>query len=192
MMPSFGGVGGGKLTVIKAGPGFHEEKSYNIAADGHLTQTGDVKEVSMLGDGLDHANPMDSQFSSDDVEVFTVDSGKPATEAAAKEVEEKSPVMDVRGLEEQQPKQEPKQEPEEAKVEAKEFASEKLPYLSVLRNEVGEGAGYLHIHNYLFIYNIYYLQVGEEARDWSERLLASYRDLAEREYLDTECSSHNL
>ena len=183
MMPSFGGVGGGKLTVIKAGPGFHEEKSYNIAADGHLTQTGDVKEVSMLGDGLDHANPMDSQFSSDDVEVFTVDSGKPATEA-----EEKSPVMDVRGLEEQQPKQEPKQEPEEAKVEAKEFASEKLPYLSVLRNEVGESARYLDIH----IYNIYYLQVGEEARDWSERLLASYRDLAEREYLDTECSSHNL
>ena len=183
MMPSFGGVGGGKLTVIKAGPGFHEEKSYNIAADGHLTQTGDVKEVSMLGDGLDHANPMDSQFSSDDVEVFTVDSVKPATEA-----EEKSPVMDVRGLEEQQPKQEPKQEPEEAKVEAKEFASEKLPYLSVLRNEVGESARYLDIH----IYNIYYLQVGEEARDWSERLLASYRDLAEREYLDTECSSHNL
>ena len=137
----------------------------------------------MLGDGLDHANPMDSQFSSDDVEVFTVDSGKPATEA-----EEKSPVMDVRGLEEQQPKQEPKQEPEEAKVEAKEFASEKLPYLSVLRNEVGESARYLDIH----IYNIYYLQVGEEARDWSERLLASYRDLAEREYLDTECSSHNL
>ena len=183
MMPSFGGVGGGKLTVIKAGPGFHEEKSYNIAADGHLTQTGDVKEVSMLGDGLDHANPMDSQFSSDDVEVFTVDSVKPATEA-----EEKSPVMDVRGLEEQQPKQEPKQESEEAKVEAKEFASEKLPYLSVLRNEVGESARYLDIH----IYNIYYLQVGEEARDWSERLLASYRDLAEREYLDTECSSHNL
>ena len=150
MMPSFGGVGGGKLTVIKAGPGFHEEKSYNIAADGHLTQTGDVKEVSMLGDGLDHANPMDSQFSSDDVEVFTVDSGKPATEAAANEAEEKSPVMDVRGLEEQQPKQQPKQEPEEAKVEAKveakEFASEKLPYLSVLRNEVGESAGYLDVY----------------------------------------------
>ena len=191
MMPSFGGVGGGKLTVIKAGPGFHEEKSYNIAADGHLTQTGDVKEVSMLGDGLDHANPMDSQFSSDDVEVFTVDSVKPATEAAATEAEEKSPVMDVRGLEEQQPKQEPKQEPEEAKVEAKEFASEKLPYLSVLRNEVGDDNRYL-LSTYLDIYNIYYLQVGEEARDWSERLLASYRDLAEREYLDTECSSHNL
>ena len=74
-------------------------------------------------------------------QVFTVDSVKPATEA-----EEKSPVMDVRGLEEQQPKQEPKQEPEEAKVEAKEFASEKLPYLSVLRNEVGESARYLDIH----------------------------------------------
>ena len=103
----------------------------------------------MLGDGLDHANPMDSQFSSDDVEVFTVDSVKPAIEAAATEAEEKSPVMDVRGLEEQQPKQEPKQEPEEAKVEAKEFASEKLPYLSVLRNEVGESARYLHRYPYL-------------------------------------------
>ena len=44
MLP-FGEHSGGKLTVIKAGPGFHEEKSYNIAADGHLTQTGDVKEV---------------------------------------------------------------------------------------------------------------------------------------------------
>ena len=32
----------------------------------------------------------------------------------------------------------------------------------------------------------------QEARDWSERLLASYRELAEREYLDTECSHHNL
>merc|ERR1719438_646403 len=30
MMPFGGGLGGGKLTVIKAGPGFHEEKSYDI------------------------------------------------------------------------------------------------------------------------------------------------------------------
>jgi len=33
------GVGGGKLTVIKAGPGFHEEKSYDIGADGHISES---------------------------------------------------------------------------------------------------------------------------------------------------------
>ena len=43
-----GGVGGGKLTVIKAGPGFHEEKSYDIGADGHFSE---VKPVSMMHDG---------------------------------------------------------------------------------------------------------------------------------------------
>ena len=47
MMPWSGGVGGGKLTVIKAGPGFHEEKNYDIGADGHITE---VKPVSMIND----------------------------------------------------------------------------------------------------------------------------------------------
>ena len=47
MMPSFGGVGGGKLTVIKAGPGFHEEKSYDIGPDGEFTE---VKPVQMAHD----------------------------------------------------------------------------------------------------------------------------------------------
>ena len=47
MMPSFGGVGGGKLTVIKAGPGFHEEKSYDIGPDGEFTE---VKPVQMVHD----------------------------------------------------------------------------------------------------------------------------------------------
>ena len=43
-----GGVGGGKLTVIKAGPGFHEEKSYDIGPDGHFSE---VPPVSMMHDG---------------------------------------------------------------------------------------------------------------------------------------------
>ena len=42
------GVGGGKLTVIKAGPGFHEEKSYDIGPDGQFSE---VKPVSMMHDG---------------------------------------------------------------------------------------------------------------------------------------------
>ena len=46
MLP-FGEHSGGKLTVIKAGPGFHEEKSYNIGPDGQFTE---VKPVHMAGD----------------------------------------------------------------------------------------------------------------------------------------------
>ena len=49
MMPFGGGLGGGKLTVIKAGPGFHEEKSYDIGADGHFSEV--TPEASMMHDG---------------------------------------------------------------------------------------------------------------------------------------------
>ena len=48
MLP-FGEHSGGKLTVIKAGPGFHEEKSYDIGADGHFSEV--APEVSMMHDG---------------------------------------------------------------------------------------------------------------------------------------------
>ena len=46
MLP-FGEHSGGKLTVIKAGPGFHEEKSYDIGPDGEFTE---VKPVQMVHD----------------------------------------------------------------------------------------------------------------------------------------------
>jgi len=170
MMPWSGGVGGGKLTVIKAGPGFHEEKNYDIGADGHISE---VKPVSMMNDALEHSNPMDSHFDSEDVEVFTVpheDITK--TESAAEVVEnvDAAPVMDVRGLEEQEPLESVKEElKEEPRVSVEEWEVEELPYLSVLRNSVEE-----------------------RARDWSEKMLERYRSLAESEYLDNECSSRNL
>merc|ERR1719446_1508784 len=161
MMPFGGGLGCGKLTVIKAGPGFHEEKSYDIGADGHFSEV--RPEVSMMHDGLNHANPMDSHFDIEDVEMIPLDNNKVDSEVV--EIIEAAPVMDVRGLEEQEPVKE-----EEAVTEVKEAEElPQLPYLSVLRGEASQ-----------------------EARDWSERLLASYRELAEREYLDTECSHHNL
>ena len=37
MLP-FGEHSGGKLTVIKAGPGFHDEKHYDIGPNGKLTE----------------------------------------------------------------------------------------------------------------------------------------------------------
>merc|ERR1719219_2446434 len=155
MLP-FGEHSGGKLTVIKAGPGFHEEKSYDIGPDGEFTE---VKPVQMVHDALDHANPMDKHFDSADVEMIP-------TQAEVEEEEEKvAPVMDVRGLEEQ----EPEKSSEEPVVTVEEFQEHDLPYLSVLRNNVEE-----------------------KARVLSEKILQSYRSMAEREYLDNECSSSNL
>merc|ERR1719436_1194564 len=106
----------------------------------------------MVHDALDHANPMDTHFDSADVEMI-------ATQAEVEEKEEKvAPVMDVRGLEEQEPE-----------VTVEEFQEHDLPYLSVLRNNVEE-----------------------KARVLSEEILQRYRSRAEREYLDSECSSRNL
>ena len=81
------------------------------------------------------------------------------------EKEKAAPVMDVRDLEEQQPEK-TSQEP---LVAVEEFQEQELPYLSVLRNSVEE-----------------------KARVLSEKILQSYRSMAEREYLDNECSSRNL
>ena len=119
---------------------------------------------------VEKINPMDPHFNNDDVEVFTVDNNiNTKTESAAEIVEnvDAAPVMDVRGLEEQEPVTEVREEP--ANVNVEEFTVKDLPYLSVLRNNVEE-----------------------QARDWSEKLLARYRSLAESQYLDNECSSNNL
>merc|ERR1719264_302835 len=151
MLP-FGEHSGGKLTVIKAGPGFHEEKSYDIGPDGEFTE---VKPVQMAHDALDHANPMDRHFDSADVEMIPT----------VAEMEKAAPVMDVRGLEDQQPEK-TSQEPV---VTVEEFQEPDLPYLSVLRNSVEE-----------------------RTRVLSEKILQRYRSMAEREYLDNECSSRNL
>merc|ERR1719361_1265307 len=69
------------------------------------------------------------------------------------------------GLEEQEPEKTSK----EPVVTVEEFQEHDLPYLSVLRNNVEE-----------------------KARVLSEKILQSYRSMAEREYLDNECSSRNL
>jgi hypothetical protein len=33
-----GGRSGGKITVLRAGPGFHEQKEYDIGPDGQITE----------------------------------------------------------------------------------------------------------------------------------------------------------
>merc|ERR1740137_327814 len=157
----------GKLTVIKAGPGFHEEKHFDIGPNGKLTEV----EPIQMHDALEHANPMDTHFNSNDVEVFhdedediTRNSDAEVTEVESEKVAEE-PVMDVRGLEEQEPAL-PKAQVMES---VEDFGAKEYPFLSVLRNTV------------------------EENERISQQILSKYRAMAEEEYLDdNSCSSHHL
>merc|ERR1719193_2013365 len=157
----------GKLTVIKAGPGFHEEKHFDIGPNGKLTEV----EPIQMHDALEHANPMDTHFNSNDVEVFhdkgedvAKNSESAITEAESEKVE-KEPVMDVRGLEDQEPEL-PKAEVVQT---VEDFEAKEYPFLSVLRNTV------------------------EENERISQQILSKYRAMAEEEYLDdNSCSSHHL
>jgi len=157
----------GKLTVIKAGPGFHEEKHFDIGPNGKLTEV----EPIQMHDALEHANPMDTHFNSNDVEVFhdkdedvAKNSESAITETESEKVE-KEPVMDVRGLEDQEPEL-PKAEVVQT---VEDFGAKEYPFLSVLRNTV------------------------EENERISQQILSKYRAMAEEEYLDdNSCSSHHL
>merc|ERR1719209_2771949 len=154
----------GKLTVIKAGPGFHDEKHYDIGPNGKLTE---VTETPIHKDALEHENPMDIHFNSNDVEVFYDEDISNNSEAEVIEVTEpaksseeeaKEPVMDVWQVEE-----------EGVAPESVEFSSKSLPFLAVLRNTV------------------------EENERMSQQLLQRYRSLAEQEYKDDyTCNSDHL
>jgi len=79
---------GGQMTVIKAGPGFHEEKHYNIGPNGKLTEA----LPEMKSDSLDHKNPMDTEMKEEDVEL--IDPENAVVIEAQKEVEEVSHELD--------------------------------------------------------------------------------------------------
>lgn len=76
------------MTVIKAGPGFHEEKHYNIGPNGKLTEA----LPEMKSDSLDHKNPMDTEMKEEDVELIEPENA--VVIEAQKEVEEVSHELD--------------------------------------------------------------------------------------------------
>jgi len=189
----------GKLTIIKAGPGFHEEQHFDIGPNGKLTE---ITESPMDNGGLDHENPMDVHFNSNDVEVFNPHNdndmeaeifevtGEPIEEAKTEKTVVSEPVMDVWAIEEEEEEEQKKPEPssqeeiksvEETKLpvalpqvkdsefSVKEFSAKEYPFLDVLRNTV------------------------EENERMSQQLLNRYRSLADREYRDDyTCNSDHL
>merc|ERR1712203_494650 len=111
----------GKLTVIKAGPGFHDEKHYDIGPNGKLTE---VTETPIHKDALEHENPMDVHFNSNDVDVF--------------HTEDKPAETEVKATEDIEAENEIASEPELKTGESVEFQPKNLPFLAVLRNTVEE------------------------------------------------------
>ena len=170
----------GKLTVIKAGPGFHDEKHYDIGPNGKLTE---ISETPIHKDAckylefvlrqnhflfaVEHENPMDMHFNSNDVEVFHTED-KPTGSAVKPTGDEiaSEPVMDVWAVDDDN---EAPKEPELKAGESVEFQPKNLPFLAVLRNTV------------------------EENEKMSQQLLQRYRTLAEQEYRDDyTCNSDHL
>jgi len=173
----------GKLTIIKAGPGFHEEKHFDVGPAGNLIE---ITETPINKDALEHENPMDIHFNSNDVEIFGSSDSEDADaeifnalkptadkEKSEKNMEAKEPVMDVwavdgdsKGAESHEEHEASKDLPEALpEVNAMEFSAKDLPFLAVLKNTV----------------------------DANERMLDRYRDLADREYRDDyTCNSDHL
>jgi len=61
-MPSLSGTGG-KMYIMESGPGYHEEKTYDIGPNGKMTL--------IENDGIDRNNPLDDQsLNENEVEVF--------------------------------------------------------------------------------------------------------------------------
>merc|ERR1719369_1146648 len=152
----------GKLTVIKAGPGYHEEQHFDIRPDGKLIE---ITESPMHKDALEHENPMDVHFDSNDVEIFNPEEKMEAESSEEVKEDTSEPVMDVWGNEEKE-EESPEALPQ---VKVSEFSVKEYPFLDVLRNTV------------------------EENERMSQQLLNRYRSLADREYRDDyTCNSEHL
>ena len=61
------GSGQGELTVIKDGPGYHEEKRYHIGPNADIEK---ILDSSGMNDMLQHDNPIENFKDKDQVEVF--------------------------------------------------------------------------------------------------------------------------
>lgn len=62
-MPSLGSGSGGKMYIMESGPGYHEEKTYDIGPNGKMTL--------IENDAIDRSNPLDEQnVEKNEVEVF--------------------------------------------------------------------------------------------------------------------------
>jgi len=192
----------GKLTVIKAGPGYHEEQHFDIRPDGKLVE---ITETPMHKDALEHENPMDVHFDSNDVEIFHPEDKMEAESGEEEKAEISEPVMDVWAIEENGAEKENNEEEKEEKQEKQDSDSEVQSNINqnenLIENEEKEPeipsalpqvkVSEFSMKEYPFL-DVLRNTVEEQER-MSQQLLNRYRSLAEREYRDdTTCNSDHL
>merc|ERR1712121_387617 len=197
----------GKLTVIKAGPGYHEEQHFDIRPDGKLIE---ITESPMHKDALEHENPMDVHFDSNDVEIFNPEEKMEAESGEEEKDEISEPVMDVWAIEENGTEKEEKEKEKEEKQDQKnqenedsnskvetnvnqdddliekeekeDESPEALPQVKVSEFSVKEYPFLDVLRNTV-----------EENERMSQQLPNRYRSLADREYRDDyTCNSEHL
>jgi len=127
-----GGMNGGKMTVIKSGPGYLEEKHYDIKPDGKIVQVAEERS----SDALEHENPLEENFVDSNVEIIKPESVEQEKEADVVVGEKK-----VEKEEEKEMVQEGEEVPQplveviEPELKAEEEA-ERNQFLSVIRNSI--------------------------------------------------------
>merc|ERR1719347_1038948 len=216
-LPMFpGGHSAGQMTIIKAGPGFREQQTFDIGPHGELTEKQHFEE-----DALSHENPMDTHFDFNDVEIFheededvakngsvemmskMMSQGLEAVEQKEDEEDtlESEPVMDVRMVEEHQEEQPAQKEEEEEVKKVASLKTEALPAslaTSELERliEVAEAQPQVQVQrDSLPFLSVLRNTVAENER-LSQQLLRQFQELHRAQSLgwsdDNTCSSHHM
>jgi len=189
----------GKLTIIKAGPGFHQEQHFDVGPDGNLIE---ITETPIHQDGLSHENPMDVHFNSNDVEVFHGDKNDIEGDAEifdslkATGEEAKEPVMDVWAVEDEDDKEDEEDDKESAETTAETNVAAEAEVKSEPLTEARESLpeALPEVDSVEFSpKDLPFLAVLKNTVEANERMLDRYRTLADSQYRDDyTCNSDHL
>jgi len=84
--------GGGQLVVIKSGPGYHSERTYQLGPDA------DIEKILMntdMNDMMNHKNPIEQYLQQDQVEVFDPEKAKEENEKHNAAIRPASSIFDT-------------------------------------------------------------------------------------------------
>merc|ERR1719357_2523322 len=189
----------GKLTIIKAGPGFHQEQHFDVGPDGNLIE---ITETPIHQDGLSHENPMDVHFNSNDVEVFHGDKNDIEGDAEifdslkATGEEAKEPVMDVWAVEDEDDKEDEEDDKESAETTAETNVAAEAEVKSEPLTEARESLpeALPEVDSVEFSpKDLPFLAVLKNTVEANERMLDRYRTLADSQYRDDyTCNNDHL
>jgi len=182
-----GAKSGGKITVVNAGPGFVEEKHYDIKPDGEIVEITQAP-ATIDHDGLAHENPMEANAVHADVDVEMI---KPETETdpVHSDAEESNPIESVVELVSQQEnesklREQVKEEKDDDVVDVSEVPAPRVdvrPDIEFSIDQVDQVDPFLHI-----------LRNSISERDRSE-FYNQYKSLHKNQYVDNNsCSSEHL